>query len=478
MNLKGFNLFGCSHLEKSMKNYKAFLYFFLLFLIACSVKDESKSPIVAKVGSEKITFEDLENSIILNPQYAIRTPLSKVRKSQVNYLVRNQYYFLAAKRTGLENDPALLPKIKYIKDHETIRAYIRLKFLNDIDVSELELIQGVAKLNKLVKLQQIFVSSREEAMKLKAKLDKGEDFEKLANEVNRDESPQTKANEIGYITFGNLDYNLEQAAYSLKVGEISEPILSPYGYHILRVADVKENDAAEHLSSTFRTQKVAEIIRMRKADAAIRSHLKELSEGDRIQINNRVLEVLVNEADAVMDARNDTQSFLKPPIKNQELQKIQVGVTDVLDKTLVRFGDEEMSVGVFLKRLKEMPPYHRPYLRTRNRIIQSIIDMIRNDLLLKEAYNDRINKRIDVQKSYQKEIKTFLADEFQKQVNSRVFKEDHPNEWQKFNIALKEVEEKYPTQVNEDALFYDVQNPDSIYLDAPTPLFLKDRYVW
>jgi len=461
-----------------MKNSNMFFYIFLILLIACSVKEEGKSPVVAKVGGEKITFEELENSIVFNPQYAIRTPLSKIRKSQVNYLVQNQYYYLAAKKTDLERDPAIQPKITYIKDHETIRAYIRQKFLNDIDVTELELVQGVAKLNKLIKLQQLLVPSEEAVMVLKAKLDHGEGFEKLEDELNRDESPETIANEIGYITFGDIDHNLEQAAYALKMGEISEPIHSEYGYHILKVMDVKENDAVKQLNSTFKTQKVAEIIRNRKADAAIRSHLKELSDGDKIQINNKVLEVLVNEADAVMDARHDIQSFLKPPVNNQELQKIQVGVTDVLDETLVRFGDEKMSVREFIKRLKEMPPYHRPYLRTRNRIIQSVIDIIRNDLILKEARNNGIQKQPDLKSNYQKEIKKFLADEFRKRIHSQTFEKEHPEEWQKYKTALTKMEKKYPAQVNDDVLFNDVQNPDSIYLDAPIPIFLKDRYVW
>lgn len=461
-----------------MKNYKIFLCTFLFFLIACTAKDESKSPVVAKVGGEKITFEDLENSIIFNPQYAIRTPLSKVRKSQINYLVQNRYYYLAAKKTDLKNDPTIKPKIKYIEEHETIKAYIRQKFLNGVDVTEAELIQGVAKLNKLVKLQQLLVPSKEDAMKLKAKLDTGENFEKLADELNRDESHETKANEIGYITFGDIDRNLEQPAYALNVGEISDPISSTYGYHILKILDVKENDAVKQLSSTFKTQKVAGIIRNRKADAAIRSHLKELSDGDKIQINNKVLEVLVSEADAVMDARHDNQSFLKPPVNSLELQKIQVGVTDVLDETLVQFGDEEMSVREFIKRLKEMPPYHRPYLRTRNRIVQSVIDIIRNDLILKETYSMGIQKQPEVKGDFQKEIKKFLADEFRKRIHSQTFEKEHPEEWQKYKTALIGMEKKYPAQINDNVLFNDVKNPDSIYVDAPIPIFLKDRYVW
>lgn len=77
---------------------------------------------------------------------------------------------------------------------------------------------------------------------------KGESFEKLAVEVSEDESArdrqgsqQNKGNkgDLGFFSALDLVYDFENAAYSMKVGEISMPVRSEFGYHIIKLTDRK-----------------------------------------------------------------------------------------------------------------------------------------------------------------------------------------------------------------------------------------------
>jgi len=83
--------------------------------------------------------------------------------------------------------------------------------------------------------RHILVASEDEANKVIARLKKGEDFGKIAAEVSTDTGSATKGGDLGWFGKGAMVKEFEAAAFSLKIGEISQPIKTDYGYHIIQV---------------------------------------------------------------------------------------------------------------------------------------------------------------------------------------------------------------------------------------------------
>jgi peptidyl-prolyl cis-trans isomerase D len=81
---------------------------------------------------------------------------------------------------------------------------------------------------------------REKAAKVLEKARAGEDFEKLAKEYSEDESTKDNGGEVGYFKKGQMVAAFENAAFSLKKGEISDLVRTSFGYHIIKVEDIKE----------------------------------------------------------------------------------------------------------------------------------------------------------------------------------------------------------------------------------------------
>lgn len=79
------------------------------------------------------------------------------------------------------------------------------------------------------------------AIEIRNRILKGEDFAKLANEFSQDDVSKVNGGDIGYLTVFTTVLPYENAAYQLKPGEISMPIRSQYGYHIIKVTDRKDN---------------------------------------------------------------------------------------------------------------------------------------------------------------------------------------------------------------------------------------------
>src|SRR5690625_6598495 len=85
-----------------------------------------------------------------------------------------------------------------------------------------------------IKAQHIVVEDEDTAKEVKEKLDDGEDFAKLAEEYSTDESNKDDGGKLGYFSVGEMDPAFEDAAYGMKKGEVSDPVQSQFGFHIIK----------------------------------------------------------------------------------------------------------------------------------------------------------------------------------------------------------------------------------------------------
>lgn len=88
--------------------------------------------------------------------------------------------------------------------------------------------------SEMVEFRQIVTRTRDEAEKILARLDKGEDMGELAREYSI--SPESKdGGKVGWIAAGELDESMEEAIFSLPVGRRSPILKTHYGFHIFEV---------------------------------------------------------------------------------------------------------------------------------------------------------------------------------------------------------------------------------------------------
>jgi len=87
-----------------------------------------------------------------------------------------------------------------------------------------------------IHVAHILVATPDVATKAKARVDKGEDFAKVAKELSTDTGSKDKGGDIAQFAYGdtNMDATFAAAAFKLKVGQISAPIQTQYGYHVIK----------------------------------------------------------------------------------------------------------------------------------------------------------------------------------------------------------------------------------------------------
>ena len=79
--------------------------------------------------------------------------------------------------------------------------------------------------------------AKSKAQSIKSRIDKGEDFAAIARAESDDTGSGAEGGDLGVVTRGKMVGPFEQATFALKKGEVSDPVRTQYGYHIIQAMD-------------------------------------------------------------------------------------------------------------------------------------------------------------------------------------------------------------------------------------------------
>jgi peptidyl-prolyl cis-trans isomerase SurA len=134
----------------------------------------------------------------------------------------------------------------------------------------------------LIKLSEV-VSENEAKQKMagiKERLDNGTKFEDMARQYSEDGSANS-GGDLGWVNPGDTVPQFEQAMNSLAIGEISAPVLSPFGWHIIQVLERRKQDMTKEAARL----KARQEIRSRKADEAYQDWIRELRDRAFVELH-------------------------------------------------------------------------------------------------------------------------------------------------------------------------------------------------
>ena len=143
---------------------------------------------------------------------------------------------------GVKNEDQLKEKLKLTFAFEkAIKATVTEKDIKDHYKPKLQ-------------VSHILVKDEKTAKEIKEKLNSGEDFAALAKQYSEDPGSKEKGGELSEFGPGMMVKEFEDAAYKLEVGQLSEPVKSSFGYHIIKLTDKKELKPYEEEKENIRKE--------------------------------------------------------------------------------------------------------------------------------------------------------------------------------------------------------------------------------
>ncbi|MEK4405425.1 peptidylprolyl isomerase [Sporosarcina sp. FSL K6-6792] len=230
----------------------------------CSKDSKAADETVATVGDEKITKDELYEVLV---QSAGKEALTAMIDDKVVALeLKKEKISISDKEVDaelaiyIENaggqeafDAALKQNTMTEKEFkENIIDYLSIRKILEprIEITD-EDIKAYFEENKesfneeeQVAASHILVEDEATAKKVAKKLADGEDFAALAKEFSTDTMSAESGGELGFFPRGKMVAEFEEAAFSMKVDAISDPIKTEHGYHIIHVTDKKAAKAA------------------------------------------------------------------------------------------------------------------------------------------------------------------------------------------------------------------------------------------
>ena len=164
-----------------------------------------------------------------------------IRQNVLRGLVSERLIYSEAVKAGVDKDAEVKKRIVAVEKQVIMQAFMENKAKDLVTDEQLrsayaEKVAAV-KGQEEVKARHILIESEEEAKKLSAQIKKGGDFEKLAKEKSTDKGSGANGGELGWFTKEKMVAEFAEAAYKLKKGEVSEPVKSEFGWHIIQVED-------------------------------------------------------------------------------------------------------------------------------------------------------------------------------------------------------------------------------------------------
>ena len=126
-----------------------------------------------------------------------------------------------------------------------------------------------------VQARHILVKTYEDAVKVEARLSKGEDFAKLAQELSEDPGSKESGGDLGWFARGAMVKEFEDTAFALPVNQISQPITTTYGVHVIQVTAREANRELEP-SALARAQSATLTEWLQKATTAPNNKIERL----------------------------------------------------------------------------------------------------------------------------------------------------------------------------------------------------------
>jgi len=280
-----------------------------LYLVAATagtLPADEINPVLGKTGDFVLRESDLDRILATQPA-AVQKRFQEDPQQQaalIKEILVKKSVVLKAKKAGFDRKPEIKEQLGYVFDNYIAQEYLAKVVTAGGTVADKDLKKYYQEhekdflLPEQIKVRHILIASLKEAApedREKARtraeavlqrLNKGEDFAKLAIEVSEDQISAPKGGELDPITLGKTNSEeFEKAAFALKPGQVSGIVATSYGFHIIKMEERQEKrtapfaEARDYINSRLKSEleqkKAREFVEQAVKDAGMEIYVEK-----------------------------------------------------------------------------------------------------------------------------------------------------------------------------------------------------------
>ncbi|WP_374541102.1 peptidylprolyl isomerase [Flavobacterium sp.] len=226
---------------------------------------------------------------------------------------------------------------KYQSELSSYRNQLSKNYVNDSKVTSKLIEEAYSRNLKEIRASHILLSMDENikgadtlafynrALEIKKRIEKGESFEEVAQKESQDPSVRENKGDLGYFTAFRMVYPFESAAYKTPLGKISNPVRTRFGYHIIKVTDIRDNRgevSVAHIMLMKPQENTAEAID--KVKQNIDDIYTKIQQGESFE----ALAAQFSDDKSTASKGGQLQRFSSGQLSSEEFEKVAFGLKD------------------------------------------------------------------------------------------------------------------------------------------------------
>ncbi len=204
------------------------------------VKEEPQLPkdTVAVVNGEPITLTQMQEMVAAVPQLA-EVPFEEMYPNLLEMLINNTVIMKGAEEAGIPERPEIKRQLRNMKEQVVGQTYLDELLASKVTEEEIQA-RYEEEVKRFVREEEIharhiLLKTEKEAKDVLIQLRAGAKFNEVADKKSLDES--TEGGDLGYFTKGMMIPEFGDVVFDMKKGDLSEPIKTPFGWHVVLVED-------------------------------------------------------------------------------------------------------------------------------------------------------------------------------------------------------------------------------------------------
>jgi hypothetical protein len=369
---------------------------------SCS-KSSPQSEVIARVGSEVIGLDDFKRAYIPVLLYSDKRESPETREEILNYLIDQAILSQTARALDLDT----IPTLDVLRRTAEKAAFTRLLYRDEVrsklqPVSDAALREAFRRSHTKRLVSHLFTKDSSTAAEMFGELERGASWDSLATEYFKDPSLATSGGMLGWMSFGEMDPQFENAAFETPEGEISPPMRTRFGWHIIQVHDESRELMLTEYDYQLERSSLEQTIRGQREQARADSVITDMMNRANLEFDPVIAPQVWDLVHTQIHRLLDEASLQE--ISPQEMRSFADVLEPLLDQEMLTFSGQSWKVRDFVTHLPEM---NRQLMLSDLKKATGFL--VRDEIIYQKGLAQGLNDRPEVKAEIRDRENQFLA---------------------------------------------------------------------
>lgn len=368
----------------------------LSFLDFCTRRPDGNALI--KINNTFITVDEFFRFVPRDRFFKLN---KEQREERVMNFAKERLMLYDAYKKQYNKDKEVIKRVNSYREEVLVNSYFDYVILDSIINEEL-LTDLYRKLGTEIRAYRILISfkgsgasgsSKDEsynrAMKVYEMATSGIPFNELVKKYSDDKT--TEDGDLGYISIGRMEPELEDFIFSLKIGEISQPILTKRGYQIIKVADIRSRELPEYEDYKNYLKRIAIDRHRKEIDLAYKSIIEKTKNRYELKLHKdeigRLLSNYITNLEKLIGE------------KGQHVKPVTVLESIELNEVLISYKGGKFDKKWLIKQLEEYPERAPSDLSNPHTFNRYLENLILKKIFIEKAISIGLDKKDNIAKA-------------------------------------------------------------------------------